>query len=81
MKIEVCGPGCPRCKETIRRVEETLKELGTEADVKHVHDISKMTEYGVVMTPAIVIDGEIQVMGRIPEKSEIMGYINKAREK
>lgn len=81
MKIEVCGPGCPRCQETLRRVMKASEELGMDAKVEHVHDFVKMAEYGIMMTPAIVIDGEIKISGKIPEMDEIKAILIEASKK
>jgi len=71
MKIEIAGPGCPRCKATEKNVNEGLKQLGADAEVTHVYDINEMTGRGVIMTPAVIVDGEIKISGKIPTIDEI----------
>jgi len=65
MKIQVYGKGCPKCHELAHNVQEALKEMGKEDKVEHVADIKKITEKGIMFTPALVIDGEIVSEGKI----------------
>lgn len=71
MKIEIAGPGCPRCIMTENNVKEAVKQLGIDAEVAHVYDINEMTKRGVIMTPAVIVDGEIKISGKIPTVDEI----------
>jgi len=71
MKIEVVGPGCPRCKVTEKNVNEALKQLGINAEVTHIYDINEMRNRGVMFTPALIVDGEIKTSGKIPTVEEI----------
>jgi len=71
MKIEVVGPGCFRCVETEKNVNEALKQLGIDAEVTHIYDISEMIKRGVMFTPAMIVDGQIKTSGRIPTVNEI----------
>ena len=70
MIIEVCGPGCPRCQATEKNVLQVLKELGMElgeeAQVIEIKDIKQISARGVVITPAVIIDGVKVSEGRIP---------------
>ena len=75
MKIEVLGMGCPKCKKLYENVQIAVKESGIEAEVSKVEDIAKITEYAVMITPALVIDGEIKAAGRIPTPDEIKVWI------
>jgi len=70
MKIEILGSGCPKCKITEEIVKKVVKRLGIKAEVGHVYDINKIIEYGVMMTPAVAIDGEIKIEGKIPTMEE-----------
>mgnify|MGYP000565997796 CR=1 FL=1 len=74
-KVEILGPGCPKCKFVERRVKETIEELGIEAEVEEVTDTSKITEYGVMATPAVVVDGVVKAEGRIPTRQEIEKWL------
>jgi len=71
MKIEILGSGCPKCKELEKRVKETVAKEGLKAEVTHVYDIEKIIEYGVISTPALVVDGKVVLSGQLPSTSEI----------
>ncbi|MDI6718236.1 MAG: thioredoxin family protein [Methanomicrobiales archaeon] len=69
--IEVLGTGCPKCRRTIRNVEEAVKELKIQADIRKVDDITEIMSRGVMLTPAVFIDGEEKVVGRVPCVEEL----------
>ena len=71
MKIEIAGPGCPRCITTEKNVKEALKQLGKEAEVEHISDIREFAKKGVMFTPAIIIDGKIVSSGKVPTVEEL----------
>lgn len=71
MKIEVFGVGCPKCKKTEENCKQAVKELGIKVEVTHVYDQAKMLTRGITDSPALVIDGELKVSGRVPEVQEI----------
>jgi small redox-active disulfide protein 2 len=75
MKIEILGPGCMRCKKLEENSKEAVKKMKVKADIIKVTDMDKIIEYGVMMTPALVIDGEIKSSGRIPEVEEIEKWL------
>ncbi len=79
MIIEVCGPGCPRCQATEKNVLQALKELGMElgddAMVIEIKDIKQISARGVIMTPAVVIDGVKAFEGKIPSPEEVKKWI------
>lgn len=77
MKIEVLGPGCPKCKSLIALVERVVKETGVPAVIVKVDDIGEITKRGVFSTPGLVIDGKIKSIGRIPSIAEIKKWIGK----
>jgi small redox-active disulfide protein 2 len=70
MKIEILGTGCPRCLVVEEIVKKAVKELGIKANVEHVYEIEKIIEYGVMMTPAVAINGKIKIEGKIPSIEE-----------
>lgn len=76
MKIEVLGPGCMKCKTLEKNVDKAVKELGIEAEVVKVEDIQEIMDRGVMMTPALFIDGEAKAVGRLPGVEEIKGMIS-----
>lgn len=71
MKIEVLGTGCTKCKTLERLTKEVIAETGITAEVEKVEDIVKIMSYGVMSTPALVIDQKVAVSGRVPSKEEI----------
>ena len=76
MKIEILGMGCPKCKKLYENAKIAIEETGIEANVDKVEDIAKITEYGVMTTPALVVDGEVKASGRIPTPDEIKEWIS-----
>jgi small redox-active disulfide protein 2 len=79
MKIEILGPGCPRCKKLSELTAEAIKELGVSAEITKVTDLNKIIDYGVVLTPALVIDGEVKVAGKLPSKEVITRWIKEKK--
>ena len=75
MKIEILGTGCPKCKKLNELVEEAINELGVSAEIIEVTDINKIIDYGVMVTPALVIDGNVKMAGKILEKEKIKKWI------
>ena len=71
MKIEILGPGCPKCIKLYENVQEALKSAGMDAEVYKIEDIKKITEYGVMLTPSLVVDGEIKAVGKVLSSEEI----------
>jgi len=70
-KIQILGTGCPKCKKLTENVEAAAKELELEFEVEKVADINEMMKFGVMMTPALVVDGEVKVVGKVPPTDEI----------
>jgi len=75
MEIKVLGPGCPRCRETEKHVKEAVAETGVDANIEKVTDVMEIAKYGVLGTPAVVVDGEVKSVGKIPGKDEIKTWI------
>jgi small redox-active disulfide protein 2 len=75
MKIEVLGPGCAKCKKLAEVTKEAVTELGVQVEIVKVEKITDIMTYGVMITPALVIDGEVKVSGRVPSKAEITQMI------
>jgi small redox-active disulfide protein 2 len=79
MIIEVCGPGCPRCQATEKNALEALKQLGKQlgedAQVVEVKDVKEISARGVIITPALLIDGVKMCEGRIPSPQEVKKWI------
>ncbi len=77
MKIEILGMGCPKCKQLTANAEAAVKELGIAAEIAKVTDIDKITGYGVMMTPALVVDGIVISPGKLLNKDEIKKILAK----
>ena len=75
MKIQVLGVGCPNCKRVVANAEQAIKELGLSAKVENVEDIQGIVKFGVITLPALVVDGEVRVLGRVPTVQEIKEMI------
>lgn len=71
MKIEILGMGCPKCKILYQNTVDAVKTSGKEAEVVKVEDLAKITEYAVMTTPALVIDGQVKTAGRVLSADEI----------
>lgn len=75
MKIKVLGTGCPKCKKLYSEAEKAVKEAGVSAELEKVENIDDIMNYGVMMTPALVIDDEVKASGRVAPSSEIAKWI------
>ena len=75
MKIEILGPGCPKCKKVAELAEQAVKESGVEAEIVKVADINEIMDRGVMFTPALVINGEVKSTGKIPSIEEIKNWL------
>jgi small redox-active disulfide protein 2 len=75
MEIKVLGPGCQRCKKTEEIVREAVVETGVDAQIEKVTDVMKIAGYGVFGTPAVVIDGEVKSVGKIPGKEDVKKWL------
>ncbi|MBN1842883.1 MAG: TM0996/MTH895 family glutaredoxin-like protein [Deltaproteobacteria bacterium] len=77
MEIKILGPGCPKCNQTLQVVKEAVAETGVEANVEKVTDLLEIATYGVLGTPAVVVDGEVKSVGKIPKKEEVKAWLEK----
>jgi small redox-active disulfide protein 2 len=71
-KIQILGPGCPKCKKLEEETRIATYELGLECHIEKVTDIQKISSYGVIITPALVVDGQVKITGKVPSKKDIM---------
>jgi small redox-active disulfide protein 2 len=69
--IQVLGTGCAKCTKLKENAEAAIKEMGVEATVEKIEDINQITSFGVMMTPALVIDGEVKLVGKVAAPHEI----------
>lgn len=74
-KVQVLGPGCPKCEQLARNAEEAAKALGVEYELEKVKDLNQMMAMGVFMTPALVVDGEVKVVGKVPSVEELKAML------
>jgi len=77
VKIEILGTGCPKCKQLTANAEAAVKELNVQAEIGKITDIDKITDYGVMMTPALVVDGVVVSSGKLLNKDEIKKILAK----
>ena len=81
MKIKVLGPGCMKCHKLFAEAEKAVALAGVQAEIEKVDKIQEIMAFGVMMTPAIVIDGEVKCAGRVPQAAEIVPWITTAASK
>jgi len=75
MDIKILGSGCPKCQRLEQLTREVATEIGVDAQFEHVRDIARIMKYSVLSTPALVIEGEVKVAGRMPTKEEISHWL------
>lgn len=75
MEIKVLGPGCKKCVATKEAIKEVISELGLEATVEEVTEMSEIMKYNVLTTPGVVIDGKVVSKGKVPSRKEIEGWL------
>jgi small redox-active disulfide protein 2 len=71
MKIEILGTGCAKCKKTEKVVRQVAEELGKNIEIVKVEDLQEIVNRGVMMTPAVIVDGEVKIAGHVPNSNEI----------
>jgi len=75
MKIQILGTGCAKCKKLTEQAETAAKELGVTYELEKVTDIEKIMAFGVMSTPALAVDGQVKVSGRVPPVDEIKSLL------
>ncbi len=70
-KIQILGTGCPKCKLLAEHAEAAVKQLGTDFEIEKVTDINQIIGFGVMSTPALAVDGQVKIAGRVPSTDEI----------
>ena len=76
-KLQILGTGCPKCKRLTENAEAAVKELGIEYELEKVTKVNEILKFGVMMTPALVVDGEVKVAGKVPAVEEIKGMLGR----
>jgi small redox-active disulfide protein 2 len=75
MKLQILGTGCPKCQKLTETAEAAAKELGIEYEIEKVKDIEKIMAFGVMMTPALAVNGEVKVSGKVPSIEEVKAML------
>ncbi|HRZ81578.1 MAG TPA: thioredoxin family protein [Candidatus Hydrogenedentes bacterium] len=70
-KIQILGTGCPKCKKLAENTETAAKELGVDYEMEKVTDLNAIMAFGVMMTPALAVDGVVKIVGKVPEPADI----------
>lgn len=70
-KIEILGTGCPKCEKLAKLADEAARDIDLEYELTKVTDIMKITSYGVMITPALVVDGDVKISGKVPSLDEL----------
>ena len=76
MKIQVMGPGCAKCNEVADNVATAATELGVDYQLEKISDFNEMMKFGVMMTPALAIEGEVKCVGKVPTVEEIKAMLS-----
>ena len=74
-KLQILGTGCPKCKKLAENAEAAAKELGIEFEIEKVTGINEIMKFGVMVTPALAVDGEVKVVGKVASPDEIKGML------
>ena len=74
-KIQILGTGCPKCKKLAENAEAAVKDLDIEYVIEKVTNINEIMGFGVMMTPALVVDGDVKVVGKVPSPDDIKGML------
>ena len=78
-RIQILGTGCPKCKKLVEQVKAAAKELSIEYEIEKVTDINQIMAFGVMMTPALVVDGEVKVAGKAVSVEDIKSMIGETK--
>jgi len=74
-KVQILGTGCPKCKKLAENAAAAAKNAGIECEIEKVTDINEIMKFGVMMTPALAIDGQVKVVGKVPSPDEIKNFL------
>lgn len=77
MKIQILGTGCPKCKQLTSNAEQAVKDAGIDAVIEKVTDLQEIMKFGVMITPGLVIDGEVKSVGKLLSPKEISAFFGK----
>jgi small redox-active disulfide protein 2 len=71
MKIQILGSGCPKCKQTEANTKQAAKELGLDVEIEKITDINEITDFGIIATPGLAVNGKVKFSGKIPSIEEV----------
>ena len=74
-KLQILGTGCPKCKKLAENAESVAKALGIEYTIEKVTDLGEIMKFGVMMTPALAVDGQVKVVGKVPDPETMKGLL------
>jgi len=74
-RLQILGTGCPKCRKLAENTEEAAKALGLEYSIEKVTNLGEIMQFGVLMTPALAVDGKVKVVGKVPSVEELKGLI------
>lgn len=75
MKIDILGTGCPKCRRTVEVVRQAVAQTGVDATIHKVEDMREIMKFRVITTPAVVVDGQVRISGKVPSVEEIMALL------
>jgi small redox-active disulfide protein 2 len=75
-QVKVLGAGCPKCRQLLQQTQQAALELGLECHIEKITEIQDISAYGVMMTPALVVDGVVKVTGRVPSMNELKAMLS-----
>jgi small redox-active disulfide protein 2 len=75
MKIKIIGMGCPKCRQTEANARQAARELGLNVEIEKITDVNKISDFGIMATPGLAVDGEIKFSGKVPLVEEIKGVL------
>ena len=75
MEIKICGPGCANCTKAENIVKEAVAEAGLDAEIYKITDFAEMAKLGVLSTPAVIVNGKIMCVGKVPSKNEVIQWL------
>ena len=76
MRIEILGTGCKKCRKTEEIIQKIVKEKGVNVEIIKIEDLGEIIERGVMVTPAVIVDGKVKIVGYVPSKNEIENLLN-----
>lgn len=74
-KLQILGTGCPKCEKLAADTEAAARSMGIEYELEKITDITEIVSMGVIMTPALAVDGQVKVVGKVPSQDEIKGFL------